>query len=160
MASRNPKWHDISALPAQGRLLALDVGTKRVGVAISDSARTVALGRGQWPRLWKDLKAQISASGAAAVVLGLPLHMSGDHGPEAQGVQDLAALIEAELHLPVLLWDERLTSRAAESAFFEQRDSGRDGRRQTRASKADSTGHIDSAAAILILQGVLDRLRI
>jgi putative Holliday junction resolvase len=159
MNARNPKWHNIAALPPQGRILALDIGAKRVGVAISDTARTVALSRGQWPRAWKELKAEIIASSAVAVVLGLPLHMSGDHGPEAQGVQDLATLIEAELGLPVVLWDERLTSRAAEAAFFEQRDDGRAGRRQTRASKADSVGHVDTGAAVLILQGVLDRLR-
>lgn len=145
-------------LPPAGRLLALDLGEKRVGVALCDSARSVALGRGQWPRPWRELKVLLEkervASGLSAVVLGLPLNMDGSAGPMAQGVSDLAALIEKELGLPVLLWDERLTSRQMEQSFFEERQG-----RQTRAGKKHSVGKMDSGAAVLVLQGVLGALR-
>lgn len=140
-------------IPQSGRLLGLDVGTKRVGVAVSDSAQSTALSKGTWPRVWKELKAKIVEAQGVGVVLGEPLHMSGERGTEVQSITDLAKLIEAELGLPVALMDERLTSHAAEAAFFEQRVQGS---RQTRASKADSVGEVDSAAAVLLLQTWLD----
>jgi putative Holliday junction resolvase len=149
MVTRNPL-----ELPKLGKLLALDVGEKRVGVAISDSNRSVALARGVWTRPWAELKTQVAASGAVAVVLGEPLNMDGSIGPMATAVRSLADLIEKELNLPVLLWDERLTSRQVENAFFEQREG-----RQTRGSKKASVGHVDAGAAVVILQGVLARLK-
>jgi len=149
MATRNPQ-----DLPVSGILLALDLGDKRVGVAVSNSGRSVALSKGIWPRPWAELKRLIAGSGCVAVVLGNPLNMDGSVGPRATASASLADLIEKELGLPVLLWDERLTSRQAENAFFEQRSG-----RQTRASKRDSVGHVDSGAAVLILDGVLAALR-
>lgn len=152
MVTRNPL-----ELPADGKLVALDVGTKRVGVAGCDKGRRVAMVHGVWPRPWAELKvklAQEAAQGAVGVVLGFPLNMDGSVGPTATAVTSLADLIEKELGLPVLLWDERLTSRQMENAFFEQRQG-----RETRGSKKDSVGHVDAGAAAVILQGVLDRLR-
>lgn len=152
MVTRNPL-----ELPAEGRLLALDVGTKRVGVALTDSARRLATVRGVWPRPWAELKVKLAAeagNGVVGVVLGEPLNMDGTVGPMATAVRSLADLIEKELGLPVLLWDERLTSRQVEGAFFEQRQG-----RETRGSKKESVGQIDAGAAALILQGVVDRLR-
>lgn len=153
MATRNPL-----ELPASGRLLALDVGGKRVGVALCDSGRRLGTVRGVWSRPWAELKMKIAAekaNGIVAVVLGYPLNMDGSVGPGATAVSSLADLIEKELGLPVLIWDERLTSRQVESAFFEQRQG-----RETRGSKRDSVGSIDAGAAVVILQGVLDSLRI
>jgi putative Holliday junction resolvase len=144
---------NFNPIPVQGKVLALDIGAKRVGVAVSDSAQTTALAKGQWPRPWKDLKTNILASGAVGVILGEPLHLSGAPSAGAQGITDLAKLIATELNLPVALADERLTSRAAEAAFAENRVTGS---RQTRASKKDAVGHIDSAAAVLFLQTWLD----
>ena len=140
-------------IPTTGRVLALDIGGKRVGVAISDAAQTTALAKGIWARPWKELKARILESQVAGVVLGEPLHMSGERGPEAQGIGDLAKLIATDLNLPVALADERLSSRAAEAAYFEQRLPNS---RQTRASKADASGEVDAAAAVLFLQTWLD----
>ena len=152
MATRNPL-----ELPVTGKLLALDVGEKRVGVAVCDSGRRVATARGLWPRPWGELKAKVAAektAGVVGVVLGLPLNMDGTVGPTATAVYSLADLIEKEAGLPVLLWDERLTSRQMENAFFEQREG-----RQTRGSKRDSVGLMDAGAAAVVLQGVIDRLR-
>ncbi len=140
-------------IPSTGKVLGLDVGTKRVGVAISNSTQTTALPRPQLPRAWKDLKASLIALDPAGIVLGEPLHMSGEAGKEVQSVADLAALIAKELNLPVALFDERLTSHAAEAAYFEQRVTDS---RQTRASKAHSVGQIDSTAATLLLQTWLE----
>jgi putative Holliday junction resolvase len=143
-------------IPRNGKVLGLDVGTKRVGVGVSDSAQTTALPKTPLPRVWKELKAGIQAAGAVGVILGEPKHMSGESGKEVQSITDLASLIAKELNLPVALMDERLTSHAAEAAFFEQRTAGS---RQTRASKAESVGQIDSAAATLLLQTWLDARR-
>ena len=146
MVTRNP-----FDLPVSGILLALDLGDRRVGVATCDSSRRVALAKGIWPRPWAELKHMISDSKCAAVVLGNPLNMDGSVGPRATASASLADLIEKELGLPVLLWDERLTSRQMESAFFEQRTG-----RQTRASKkAVKQQNLDSVAASLILQSAL-----
>lgn len=152
MVTRNPL-----ELPTVGRLLALDIGEKRVGVALSDSGRRLGAARGVWPRPWAELKVKIkaeAANGIVAVVLGEPLNMDGSIGPMATAVSSLADLIEKELGLPVLLWDERLTSRQVESAFFEQRQG-----RETRGSKKASVGFVDAGAAVVILQGVLDSFR-
>lgn len=149
MPTRNP-----SNLPPSGRLLALDVGAKRVGAAVSDSARTTALPKGVWPRPWAELKILITQTAPAGVVLGEPLNMDGTTGPMATAAASLADLIEKELQIPTLLWDERLTSRQSEQAFFENRTG-----RQTRASKRESTGNVDAGAATLILQSVLSALK-
>lgn len=152
MVTRNPL-----DLPKTGRLLALDVGEKRVGVAVSDSARKVALSRGNWRRPWGELRQQVllerQQNGVSAVVLGFPLNMDGSAGPMADAVQSLASLIEKELELPVLLWDERLSSRQAEAAFFEQREG-----RNKAGSKKESVGKMDAGAAVIVLQGVLTAL--
>jgi putative Holliday junction resolvase len=141
-----------------GRILALDNGERRVGMAVSDSGRRIAASAGIADRQpWSGLKAAIltwKAQGVAAAVVGLPLNMDGSEGPSCHAARSLADLIEKECALPVLLWDERLTSRQAEDAFFAQREG-----RQTRGSKKASAGKIDGAAAALLLQGVLDRLR-
>jgi putative Holliday junction resolvase len=101
------------------------------------------------PKLTLEKTANVSG-----VVLGLPLNMDGTYGPTATVITSLADLIEKEVGLPVLLWDERLTSRQMENAFFETRQG-----RQTRGSKKDSVGLMDAGAAAVILQGVIDRLR-
>lgn len=153
MVTRNPL-----ELPESGKLLALDVGEKRVGVAVCDSRRTVATARGLWPRPWAELKGKVAlekTAGVVGVVLGLPLNMDGTYGPTATVITSLADLIEKEVGLPVLLWDERLTSRQMENAFFETRQG-----RQTRGSKRDSVGLMDAGAAAMILQGAIDRLRV
>lgn len=151
MTVRNP-----SELPA-GRILALDGGAQRVGMAVCDSARRTAVVAGAAPRKpWSALKQAIldwKAQGITACVVGLPLNMDGSEGPACNAARSLADLLEKECDLPVLLWDERLTSRQAESAWFSQREG-----RQTRGNKKDSVGKMDAAAATLLLQGVLDRL--
>lgn len=152
MATRNP-----FDLPP-GRILALDNGERRVGMAVSDSGRRVASSAGIAARQpWGELRAAVlkwKEQGVAAAVVGLPLSMDGSEGPECVRARSLADLIEKECGLPVLLWDERLTSAQAEAAYFEQRSG-----RQTRASKKDSSGKVDGAAAAVLLGAVLERLK-
>lgn len=152
MIIRNP-----AELP-KGRLLAVDGGEKRVGLAVSDSAQRLATVAGAVARKpWAGVKTAImewKSQGIVGVVVGLPLNMDGTEGPACVAARSLADLIDKETALPVLLWDERLTSHQAERAFFEQRQG-----RQTRGSKRDSVGHVDSPAAALLLQSVLDVLR-
>lgn len=151
MPVRNP-----SELP-NGRLLGLDGGAVRVGLAVSDTARRTAVAVGAVPRKpWTGVKKALDdwkTQGVVACVVGFPLNMDGSEGPACNAARSLADLLEKECALPVLLWDERLTSHQAEQAFFSQRVG-----RQTRGSKKESVGRIDAGAAVLLLQGVLDRL--
>ena len=145
----SPQNVEKKGLP-KGRWLGLDIGEKRVGVAVSDSMGLVATGVGTVARVqdidWTDWKSR----GVVGVVVGLPLNMDGTSGPGASRAHSVADWIEKTHQLPTKLWDERLTSVQAESAFFEQRTG-----RQSRASKKDSVGKVDTAAAVLILQGCL-----
>lgn len=142
-------------IPNRGRLLALDVGTKTIGLALSDASQMLAsplttLRRIKWGQTAAELKDVITKNEVAGLVVGLPLEMDGTHGASADRAQEVARLCATEFNLPTLLWDERLTTSAAENALFEQRTG-----RQTRASKKDIKKDVDAVAAALILQGIL-----
>lgn len=141
-------------LPPAGRLLAIDVGSKTLGLSISDGLRMVAtprptLKRGKWMDDAASLKKIVTADQVTALVVGLPLLMKGDHASQADVAQSFAHQVEKDLGLPVLLWDERLTSVAAERTL-------REGGLRRKDNKANN---IDSLAATLMLQGVLELLR-
>lgn len=108
------------------------------------------LRRIKWGQTAAELKDVITKNEVAGLVVGLPLEMDGTHGASADRAQEVARLCATEFNLPTLLWDERLTTSAAESALFEQRTG-----RQTRASKKDIKKDVDAVAAALILQGIL-----
>lgn len=140
-----------SAVPA-GALIGLDPGTKTIGVAVSDERRTLAspLETVRRTRLTDDLvklRDILDARQAVGLVVGMPLNMNGSAGPRAQSVRAFARSLEEAFGLPVLQWDERLSSYTADEAM---KDAGV--RRDKRAAR------IDSAAASIILQGALDRL--
>lgn len=136
-----------------GRLLGLDVGEKRIGVAVSDElgclaqALTVLERRGLEADL-AALAALAEETGAVAVVVGLPHHMAGGEGTTAPRVRKLAEALKARLGLPVHFQDERLSTREAERLLV----AGDMTRRRRR-------GVVDKVAAALILQGYLDRQR-
>lgn len=159
MLTRNPL-----DLPATGRIAAFDYGTRSVGVALSTSdqkscaSAAPLLPQGGFEGVLNAFKAAYGSAVVAAVV-GLPLNMDGSVGKSADAARSFAGVVAKVLGVPVLLWDERLTSKQSEAAFFEQRPDGREGRRQTRASKKDSGGRTDSGAAVLILQSALDARR-
>jgi putative Holliday junction resolvase len=87
-------------------------------------------------------------------VVGLPLNMMGEETPQTKSCISFAMNLEEALNMPVLLWDERLSTVSATNALFEQRQG-----RQTRASKKDIKKQVDSVAAALFLQAVLESLR-
>ena len=154
MTTRNP--HD---LPNKGKIIAFDVGKKTLGLALSDKMRVIAsplktIKRTKWGQDKIILEKMIAEEGITCAVVGLPLTMSAENSAQTDSCLSFASLVENDLGLPVLLWDERLTTHQAEAALFEQRTG-----RQTRASKKDIKEQVDSVAASLILRGVLDSLR-
>ncbi|MEQ1647246.1 MAG: Holliday junction resolvase RuvX [Hyphomicrobiaceae bacterium] len=142
-----------SALPPSGRLMGLDLGTKTIGIAVSDTTRLVAssletLTRRKFTLDVEHLQRRSSEHDVVGIVIGLPINLDGTEGPRAQSTRTFTRLLSDKTPLPLLLWDERLTTIAAERALLEA-----DTSRKRRAEV------IDKVAAGLILQGLLDRLR-
>ena len=140
---------DIGRTRAPGRLLALDIGTKRVGVAVSDelglTARPLpALPRTNWKKLLRDVSALCGEFDVKGVVVGLPLRLDGGEGEAAAEARRLARNFELSLGRTVYLQDERLTSKEAES---ELRRAGHD--------EGEVRGLVDSQAAAIILRDYL-----
>ena len=138
--------------PARGALIGLDLGTKTIGVAVSDPDRRLATGVETIQR--KAFKADaarlLAISGerhAVGFVLGLPVNMDGSEGARAQSTRAFARNLARVTELPIALWDERLSTAAAERGLISA-----DMRRARRAEV------VDQHAAEFILQGALDRL--
>ncbi|MCZ8259745.1 MAG: Holliday junction resolvase RuvX [Beijerinckiaceae bacterium] len=144
----------LAALPGTGkRLLGLDLGEKTVGLALSDVERRIATAFRTLPRRkfredWVELSGIITQHRVAALVLGLPLNMDGSSGPRVQATRTYASNIRQVSPIPILFWDERLSTVAAERALL-----------SVDLSRAKRAAIIDATAAAFILQGVLDRLR-
>jgi putative Holliday junction resolvase len=145
---------DLSALPATGRLLGLDVGDKTVGVAVSDSRRSVAspvdtIRRAKLAADVAALKRIVQERQVVGLVVGLPVNMDGSEGPRCQSVRAFVRnLAQQGLSLPVAFWDERLSTAAVERFLVDEAD-------MTRAGRARV---VDKMAAAYILQGALDAL--
>lgn len=140
-------------LAPEARLMGLDLGTKTIGVAVSDVTPTIATARTTLRRtkLTRDietLRAMIGTEGIGGIVVGLPVNMDGSEGPRAQSARDTAARLAKGLGLPVAFWDERWSTVAAERPLLDA-----DLSRRKRAQV------VDQVAAAYILQGALDRLR-
>jgi len=132
------------------RHLGLDVGDRTIGVALSDETATLASGletlRRVGPR--KDVKAVaelVRRHGVAEVVVGLPRRLDGELGPQAQKVLDFAEALRASLAVPVVPWDERMTTVIAQRALLE-----------ADLSRRERKAVVDKVSAILILQSYLD----
>lgn len=141
-----------AALPAGKALLGLDLGTKTIGLAISDLRHSVStpLHTLKRKKFTQDAAALIELATTreiGGIVLGLPRNMDASEGPRAQSTRAFARNLLAQLPLPILLWDERMSTMAAERALLEA-----DTTRKRRSEV------IDSVAAGIILQGALDRL--
>jgi putative Holliday junction resolvase len=148
---------DIEDLPKllapEARLLGLDVGSKTVGLALSDVTRSVATPYGTVRRtkFTEDAKAILEAiekNQVGALVIGLPLNLDGTEGPRAQSTRAFARNLAARIEPPIAFWDERLSTAAVERHLLEA-----DASRKRRAEV------IDRMAAAYILQGALDRLK-
>jgi putative Holliday junction resolvase len=141
-------------LPPKARLLGLDIGTKTIGLAISDPGLAVAspvetIRRGK--RFAEDAKALlalIDGRGVGGLVLGLPINMDGSEGPRAQSVRAFAENLLKLRDLPLAFWDERLSTAAVTRFLIDEAD-------MTRKRRAEV---VDKMAAAYILQGALDAL--
>ncbi|WP_370206512.1 Holliday junction resolvase RuvX [Pararhodobacter marinus] len=143
-----------AALAPQGPIAALDLGTKTIGVAVSDLRRTVATPLETVKRKKFTLDAArlieiATARRLSGFVLGLPLNMDGTEGPRCQSTRAFARNFATLTDLPIGFWDERLSTVAAERALLD-----------FDTSRAKRAAVIDHVAAGFILQGVLDRLAV
>jgi putative Holliday junction resolvase len=147
----------IEDLPARlqrdARLLGLDVGSKTVGLALSDVTRSIAtpyetIRRTKFTADAKAITAITAKEGVGALVIGMPFNFDGSEGPRAQSTRAFARNLAAHVDLPMIFWDERLSTAAVERHLIEA-----DASRKRRAEV------IDRMAAAYILQGALDRLR-
>ncbi|QQN74551.1 Holliday junction resolvase RuvX [Croceicoccus sp. YJ47] len=141
-----------AALPDGGVLIGIDPGTKTVGLATCDAGWHFATAgkthpRGKFGALRDVIAATVRERRVAGFVVGLPRNMDGSEGSRAQASRALARNLVEAFGLPVLLWDERLSTVGAERALIEQ-----DFSRARRATR------IDSHAAAIILQGAIDAL--
>ena len=140
--------------PVRGALIGLDLGTKTIGVAVSDPDRRLATGvetiqRTAFQADAARLLALSTERGACGFVLGLPINMDGSEGPRAQSTRAFARNFARLTPLPIGLWDERLSTAAVERELI-----------ANDVSRAKRAKVIDEHAAIFILQGALDRLTV
>ena len=145
--------HLPARLAANARLLGLDVGTKTIGLALSDVSRTVAspFDTIRRTKFSVDAKRLLEIAGehqAAALIIGMPINFDGSEGPRAQSTRAFVRNLTPLTDLPLVLWDERWSTAAAERPLLEADT--------TRAKRAQV---IDKMAAAFILQGALDRLK-
>lgn len=135
------------------RILGLDIGDRRIGVAVSDPMGWTAQGVCVIERTSPEndlgrIAGLVAELGASTIVCGLPVNMNGTHGPQAQKVAEFSSRVQNKTGLTVDLWDERLSTMAAEKALDE---SGMSWRKKRKV--------VDMTAACLILQSYLDSKR-
>ena len=140
-------------LPARGALIGLDLGTKTIGVAVSDPDRRIAtavetVARKVFTADAQRVLALAAERNVVGFVLGLPINMDGSEGPRAQSTRAFARNFAKMTNLPIALWDERLSTAAVERELI-----------AADVSRAKRAAVIDQHAAMFILQGALDRLR-
>jgi putative Holliday junction resolvase len=139
-------------LAREARLLGLDVGTKTVGLALSDVTRSIAtpyhtVRRTKFTEDAKLIQEAVEEHQVGALVIGLPINLDGSEGPRAQSTRAFARNLAARVKVPMVFWDERLSTAAVERHLIE-----------AGASRKRRAQVIDRMAAAYILQGALDRL--
>ena len=141
---------DLKSVPKGMRLMGFDVGEKTIGVAISDSLFMVAsphvlIARKKWTQDLEVIKKLISTENIYGIVIGLPLNMDGSEGPKCQSVRQLARNLLKEVDIPIIFWDERLSTVAVTRTLLD-----------ADMSRAKRKDNVDKMAASFILQGFLD----
>ena len=139
-------------LPPAGALMGLDLGTKTIGVAISDLGRRIAsplvvIQRKKFTADAEALIGYMAKHRSLALVLGLPVNMDGSEGPRVQATRAFTRSLLPKIDVPIVYWDERLSTAAVTRTLLEA-----DASRKRRAEV------VDKMAAAYILQGALDRL--
>ena len=140
-------------LPRYARLAGLDVGSKTIGIALSDLTRTVAtpselVRRTKFRRDAEQVRRLVDENEVAGLVIGLPISMDGTEGPRCQSIRDFTTNLLEIIDLPAAFWDERLSTAAVQRVLIQEAD-------MTRKRRADV---VDKAAAAYILQGALDAI--
>jgi putative Holliday junction resolvase len=143
----------LQTVPAGKRLMGLDLGTKTIGVATSDRTRMIAtpvetIARKKFTADAERIIAIAEAENIGLIVLGLPVNMDGSEGPRAQSTRAFARNFARLSPIPLVFWDERLSTAAVERMLI-----------QAAASRARRDEVIDKLAATWILQAALDSLR-
>jgi putative Holliday junction resolvase len=143
----------VAAAGGRGALLGLDPGTKTIGVAISDVDWNLAsplftIQRGKFSRDAQTLRLEAEKEHVVGLVIGMPFNMDGSAGPRAQSVRAFRRMLAEYIDLPMLFWDERLSTAAAEDTL-----------RAVGRSAGERQSSIDAAAAAHILQDCMGHLR-
>ena len=152
MSCHNNFIEFVSLLPRCKSLIGLDLGTKTIGIAVSDTLWSVATPRETIKRKKFGLDCDaldiiFNSTDTGGIILGLPMNMDGSEGPRCQATRAFARNLSLRCPIPIAFWDERLSSIAAERAMLEAD--------MSRAKRADNIDHV---AASFILQGALDRI--
>ena len=137
----------------KGKLLGVDFGDKRTGLAVSDERQTVATGTetisvGGMQKTAVEVARIATARGVQGIVVGLPVNMDGSHGPRAEHARKFAGILQGLVEVPVAMIDERMTTMAA-ARYLNETD--------TRGQKRKQV--IDTLSAEIILQNMLDKLK-
>jgi putative pre-16S rRNA nuclease len=146
------------------RLMALDVGEARIGVAISDASgflaspySTLRVSRDE-SQLWGAIQRLLDESGAEGLVVGLPISLDGQLHAQGERVRDFARRLQEHIDVPLAFWDERYSTVEAQRLLAERAqqatEPGRPGKRRARGSRHE----LDALAAAVILQDYLDHL--
>lgn len=142
---------EIAAILSKGRIVSLDLGTKRIGVAVCDELQILArpvrtIPRIGWKKLLLQIKGILTEFDAVALVIGLPYNFDGSESEMSSEARRLARNFSLSLPVPVILQDERSTSYEAKSRLWEQ-----------GANLKETKARVDSEAAAIILGDFLDR---
>ena len=135
-------------------ILGLDLGTKTIGLALSDAGRMIAsplltLARRKFTQDMAELEALITKHNVGALVIGLPVEMSGEEGTRAQATRSFVTEVLKRRDIPIAFWDERLSTAAVQRMMTDEMDLSRRRRGEL----------VDKVAASYILQGALDAMR-
>jgi putative Holliday junction resolvase len=133
------------------RILAIDYGSRRLGIAISDPMNIIAQGLSTLDNdgtLYEHLRTIVAEHVISSIVVGMPYNLRGQSGTKAKEVERFVKRLRAELGIPVATWDERFTSKLAQTAIREM---------GTKKMKRERKGVVDQMASVLLLQSYLDR---
>ncbi|MGA9363061.1 MAG: Holliday junction resolvase RuvX [Bacteroidota bacterium] len=133
------------------RILAIDYGSRRLGVAISDPMNIIAQGLPTLvndQRVFEQLRVIIRDHPIGCIVVGMPYNLKGESGMKAKEVEEFIERLRTEVEVPVTTWDERFTSKLAQDAMREM---------GTKKMKRRRKGAVDQMASVLLLQSYLDR---
>ncbi|MFO0390041.1 MAG: Holliday junction resolvase RuvX [Alphaproteobacteria bacterium] len=143
-----------AALAPHTRLLGLDVGDKTIGLALSDATRSIAspyetIQRSKFTKDTATLSSIIAEHKIGGLVIGYPVNMDGSEGPRCQSTRTFVSNLQKTISLPMLLWDERMSTMAVQRMMTDEAD-------MSRARRAEL---VDKLAASYMLQGFLDGMK-